>query len=492
MRTTLLFCSISLIISLISSAQYTPEMGSSNTIASTYGFDYNPTNPLIINYLGSNSEPLGLQVYPTVAYDTTKTRWSRTDTGKTLIASGALITVGLFTYKDSGFMNRVSIKENINRYLPDFENRLDDYTQYVPYVAVYALDGFGVKSKHKLLRKTTTLATGALGTLAVVQGMKYGFGETRPDGSANNAFPSGHTATAFMGAHMLHKEYGDRSIYYSVGGYLFATVTGIFRQLNDRHWISDVLVGAGIGMSVTELAYFINEKIYKDKGVNVIEINQKPPNYLKPSFVGIKVGYSDLTEGFNDPDTGISANGGFSLTVEGAWFFSKYVGIGGEIGIQSFPINVANIFEEEVGAEGFDLIFQPVGSSKTLVGPFIQYTRNKSMFGIKFLMGSARLADTEILLQPSEDNDPTEIDDILYAELRPDSEFAWSTGVYYRWLIDQRLALGIYVDYNATKLDTSVRFIDDLDADPFTYSEEPVKDNFNSISAGIAFNVMIW
>lgn len=70
----------------------------------------------------------------------------------------------------------------------------------------------------------------------------------RPDGSNNKSFPSGHTATAFMAATMLHKEYGGRSPWYSIAGYSMATVTGVSRMLNNKHWLSDVLVGAGIGI----------------------------------------------------------------------------------------------------------------------------------------------------------------------------------------------------------------------------------------------------
>ena len=490
-RTILLFC-IGALLSFVGHTQYTTVTDTGHEIAYMNGFDYIPSNPMIVDYMSAGFKDVDPLAYPTVVLDTTKTKWSKTDTGKSLIASGALIALGLYTYKDNGFLNRVSVKEGINRYLPDFENALDDYTQFIPYIAIYALDGLGVKSKHKFKRKTTTLATAIAGNLIVVQGMKYGIAETRPDGSTDNAFPSGHTATAFMGAHMLHKEYGDRSIYYSVGGYLFATITGIFRQLNDRHWISDVLVGAGIGISVTELAYFVNEKIYKDEGINEIEINQKPPNKLRPSFLGVKIAYADLTEGFNAPEIGVTANGGFSLAVEGAWFFSKFAGIGGEVGFQSFPIDIADSFEDVVSADGFDVLFQPVGSSKMLAGPYLQYTRKKSMLGVKFLIGSSRVADTEILLKPLVDNEPSEIDDILFAEISPDTDFAWTTGIYYRWLIDQRLALGVYLDYSATNLDTTLRYIEDLDADPFNYVEEPLKDSFNSISAGISFNVMIW
>ena len=473
-------------------AQYGPDPANYNAVVEVNGFDYKPTNPLVVDYMNTRHSIPNPLTYPIVALDTTKTKWAHTDTGKTLIASGALIALGLYTYKDEGFMNRVDIKEGINRYLPDFENRIDDYTQYIPYAAVYALDAFGVKSKHKFWRKTSTIATAGGATLLVVQGMKYGIGELRPDGSANNAFPSGHTAAAFVGAHILHKEYGDRSIYYSIGGYFLAAFTGIFRQLNDRHWISDVLVGAGIGLSLTELAYFLNSKWWKDEGINDIEINRKPPNKLRPSFIGVKAGWAGLTDEFNDPEAGISAKNGFSLSVEGAWFFSRWLGVGGELGFQSFPIKLADFVQDEVRQEGFEFAFQPVGSSKTLIGPYIQWSKNKSMLGAKVLLGTARIADTEVFLQPLVDDDPTESDDITYAQIEPVTNFAWSTGIYYRWLIDERLALGVYLDYNATDLDSTLRFIDDFDTDPPTIVEEPLTGTFNSIAAGVSFSVMIW
>ena len=67
----------------------------------------------------------------------------------------------------------------------------------------------------------------------------------RPDGSNNKSFPSGHTATAFMAATMLHKEYGPRSPWYSIAGYSMATVT-VFRACStNKHWFSDVLVSGG-------------------------------------------------------------------------------------------------------------------------------------------------------------------------------------------------------------------------------------------------------
>ena len=91
----------------------------------------------------------------------------------------------------------------------------------------------------------------------------------RPDGSSNNSFPSGHTATAFMGAEFLYQEYKDVSIWYGISGYIVAAGTGYFRMYNNRHWLSDVAAGAGIGILSTKIAYWIHplikRSIFKDK-----------------------------------------------------------------------------------------------------------------------------------------------------------------------------------------------------------------------------------
>jgi membrane-associated phospholipid phosphatase len=52
-------------------------------------------------------------------------------------------------------------------------------------------------------------------------------------------------------------QYGDQSVWYTIGGYTVATATGTFRMLNNRHWLSDVLVGAGIGILSAKASYII-------------------------------------------------------------------------------------------------------------------------------------------------------------------------------------------------------------------------------------------
>lgn len=98
----------------------------------------------------------------------------------------------------------------------------------------------------------------------VVNGMKYSIGRTRPNG-AEGSFPSGHTATAFMGATLLAHEYGHKSVWIPIAGYTVATATGVMRILNNRHYASDVLVGAAIGILSAELAYWASDAIFNDR-----------------------------------------------------------------------------------------------------------------------------------------------------------------------------------------------------------------------------------
>lgn len=68
-----------------------------------------------------------------------------------------------------------------------------------------------------------------------------------------------------MIATMMHKEYGWRSPWFSIGAYSAATATAVGRIMNDKHWTGDVIAGAVIGIAATQLGYLISEKIFKDR-----------------------------------------------------------------------------------------------------------------------------------------------------------------------------------------------------------------------------------
>lgn len=134
---------------------------------------------------------------------------------------------------------------------------IDDFTQFAPAVAVYGLNLCGVKGAHNFGERTIILGTAALLTFSTVYTIKTTSNVQRPDGSACNSFPSGHTAMAFMGAEFLRREYWNVSPWIGVGGYAVAAGTGFLRMYNNRHWATDVLAGAGIGILSTEIAYWI-------------------------------------------------------------------------------------------------------------------------------------------------------------------------------------------------------------------------------------------
>jgi membrane-associated phospholipid phosphatase len=165
-----------------------------------------------------------------------------------LIGSGLAIN-------NTDFKNKQTIWHNDN--YKDFNNHLDDFIQLAPHAAVFGLDWIGIKSKHGFNDKVGLMFTGGIIMLGTVNALKYTTDQVRPDGSAANSFPSGHTANAFFGATILAKEYSDKSPLIAIGGYSVATATGVIRILNNRHWASDVLVGAGIGILSGEAAYIV-------------------------------------------------------------------------------------------------------------------------------------------------------------------------------------------------------------------------------------------
>ena len=79
----------------------------------------------------------------------------------------------------------------------------------------------------------------------LTQGLKYTIRRERPDHSSRNSFPSGHAADTFAAATALERHLGWR---YAVPGYIFASYVGISRMPANRHWLSDAVFGAAVGI----------------------------------------------------------------------------------------------------------------------------------------------------------------------------------------------------------------------------------------------------
>lgn len=91
---------------------------------------------------------------------------------------------------------------------------------------------------------------------AVVWGLKFGVNRTRPSGGSYS-FPSGHTAAAFAVAPVFEKHFGWKV---GVPAYALGVVTAAARMEDHRHYLSDVLFGAAIGVAAGRWAVS-NQKI---------------------------------------------------------------------------------------------------------------------------------------------------------------------------------------------------------------------------------------
>ena len=172
-----------------------------------------------------------------------------------LIVPSALIAVGAFGVSNGWFCSlKQDVRDGFQDLRGDSRFNADDYLQYLPVVANLGLGWIGVKPRHPFRERLAATATAYLAMGVMVNTTKLLANEKRPDSDAQNSFPSGHTATAFMGAELVREEYGNA---YGTGAYIFATGIAFLRLYNDRHWLNDVLAGAGIGILSARIGYWL-------------------------------------------------------------------------------------------------------------------------------------------------------------------------------------------------------------------------------------------
>ena len=325
---------------------------------------------------------------------------------------------------------RQNTKDNKHTLLTDFKTGIDDYSQFFGPVMTTGLKIAGVEGRSDWGRYLASTAMSYAIMAGFVNGIKYTAKEMRPDGSTANSWPSGHTATAFVGATILHKEYGmTRSPWYSVAGYGVATATGVMRVLNNRHWISDVLSGAGIGIMSTELAYALSDVFFKGKGLLRGDISGEKSIIDHPSFfsisMGIGFGSSNVDFDMGDlsftelDDEDKAFNLKFKATTavaaEGAYFINKYIGFGGRLRVNSAPIK---------GWDGIEA-----------------YAWNDMIDTYANLLSQP---DMQVIALGDEDGTRKSYLDDVTMTIKSDhlTEFAVDLGVYFNLPLSRRFALG--------------------------------------------------
>ena len=302
---------------------------------------------------------------------------------------GIPLFIAGWAVKGDKAMFRVNDKNNKKKntqLLTDFKTSIDDYTQFFGPAMVVGLKIGGVEGRSDWPRLLASSALSYGIMAAFVNGIKYTAKEMRPDGSTANSWPSGHTATSFVGATILHKEYGlTRSPWYSVAGYGVATATGVMRVLNNRHWISDVMSGAGLGIISTEFGYAFADLMFKGKGLlrNDLYLDNENPSFFAISM-GIGLGSKNIDFTVDDiVDKEIYGNDFLayqaqkeqikfrSATVvdaEGAYFFNKYIGVGGRLRVRAMS---AKSFGDYASGANYEDLFawSQIGSIYEMADP---------------------------------------------------------------------------------------------------------------------------
>lgn len=171
---------------------------------------------------------------------------------KKLILPASLITVGALASQTEDYRDIIPIPRPDGKVK---QHRYDDYLQYVVPSTLFIYDIFG-KEKHHPIDQFFVMGISYGLTALEVRNLKSILKEERPDGGSNS-FPSGHTAVAFVGAHMIYKEFKDSNPFIAYSGYAMAGAVGVGRMINNRHWLSDVVAGAGFAILSVELAYMV-------------------------------------------------------------------------------------------------------------------------------------------------------------------------------------------------------------------------------------------
>ena len=221
----------------------------------------------------------------------------------------------------------------------NFHSEVDNYTQFSGIALTAGLKMAGVEGRSSWPRLIASSLASYGVMAAFVNGIKYSAKEMRPDESTKNSWPSGHTATAFVGATILHKEY--------------------------------VLSGAGIGILSTELAYGICDLLFKDRGLLMNDLNIHPDLSKNPSFFAISMGLGfgnkhlvlpDFDfEGYgvehDDKPMSLEFGNATAVGVEAAYFFNRYIGVGARLRVKATPIKKWSAFatdEEIIMKEKFE------------------------------------------------------------------------------------------------------------------------------------------
>ena len=222
--------------------------------------------------------PAQAQVKPTAA-DTTrkyanpggipsgvKAPWYKSKLVRAVAIPAVMIGYGAITAQGNAGINQRG-KDFVQKQFRPVNTMIDNTVIFLPYLELGAVALAGVESHNDRLNTLLIIAKGEAIMLASTFAVKYLSHEERPNGMDNLSFPSGHTAQAFLAASIVHTEFRDKSQWYGIGAYTIASSVAALRMINNKHWQSDVVAGAGFGILSAHLAYLSHRNRWGRKSI---------------------------------------------------------------------------------------------------------------------------------------------------------------------------------------------------------------------------------
>ncbi len=167
-----------------------------------------------------------------------------TTDAKYILLSGSALTAISLLDKNDDFQEDANEHKTLGKYSTygDIAGQLVPNILYAGGMWLHYKLNDNLDSRRRAVLMTKATVYSSLMTTV----LKYSIRERRPDHSARNSFPSGHSTTIFAFAGIIGIEH---EWYYAVPAYALGGLVGYSRLNDNKHYLKDVLAGATIGLS---------------------------------------------------------------------------------------------------------------------------------------------------------------------------------------------------------------------------------------------------
>lgn len=190
--------------------------------------------------------------------DPTRKTWIKKNPYKALIAPVGLIGLGALLIKNPVY-DRFDFRTDLRNVFPNFTgSTIDDHLIYSPYAILVGLNLVKIRCENDYLNTALIILKSEIINISLMYSLKHLTNIERPNGE-DLAWPSGHTSEAFLAATIVNREFRYKSPWIGVAAYGLAGTVGFFRMLNNKHWLSDVVAGAGLGIFSGNITYLTHQ-----------------------------------------------------------------------------------------------------------------------------------------------------------------------------------------------------------------------------------------